>query len=745
MKALTSRDIPPADRDGIRLPRGWDDLSDAIPPEQKQQPLSAIRRLPARIKELCEARGIETIGGLVALPRAELLRQRDIGPKKILRTYREIVQQVFFRKVTGTNYPVIAGGVREDVSGPWDGLRDLLPPALAELPVSRAGLPSRMRKFAASRRIENLGELVRWTSEELLSTRGIGRVTVGASAEVVRELIERIERGESLEAEENLTAPFSLDEYDDFARLWRARLESLPNDVQRMVIAKRSGTNGTAETLAQIGAILGVTRERVRQIEARAIRRLDDDRRWVEALARRLESDRGGRVVPLSDLAADPFWSPLFSNPDLTEYVFRHFLGAFHTLARWNGGWVVADFGTTGLDRAFYDFLDALQPKFPFPRAVLAAQARRAGERAGKGCGRLFEERIEEHFLFDSTRRAVLGTGATKWDQIRAYLMDSPGPVPLSRLEALFGRMPTRPPDILLVRSGQLTLPAKIPGFEKWEKRLVPHCLEIMRERGPTLQWMADDLLDALREVTQVPDFVTPWLLAGMLRRSGQVVDLRRQRFALREAGSQNRVLLTPTLLEYVERAGRPVARSELREYLSQKTTFRELSFNLALTRLPLLPVDEKRVGLLDRDVPGGREAMVQAGHLLKAWLEERGEGLAYRKALTALQGASSRFEKWTPEMVAAVPRMYPDLCSNRSGIGLARWGEVRIPTRAHLVQAAVDEGRGEARISTVMERVKEVHGVELSRASLGSLAYQLGLRVEGDRLVAKVAMTGTN
>jgi hypothetical protein len=720
-------------------------LIDAIPPDRKQTPLALLRRLPARVKEFCEAKGIETIGELVSLGRAELLGQRDIGPKKILRTYREIVQFVFFGAVSGTHYHVFEGGGWDDGANRWDELRGTLPRVLAELPVSRAGLPTRMRKFAASRGIERIGELVEWTSEELLATRGIGRLTIRASADVVRRLIDRVESGEGLEGETALALSFSLDAYDDFGSLWNARLGALPNDVQRLVVTRRSGTSDSAETLAQIGTILGVTRERVRQIEARALRNLVDDSRWIEALARKLEVDRDGRVMPLSELAAIPFWAPLFSNPDLTEYVFRHFLGSHHALARWNGGWVVADLGTTGLDRAFYDFLDALQPKFPFPRTVLVAQARRAGERVAKGCGRLFEERSEEHFLFDSTRRAVLGTGATKWDQIRAYLMESPGPVPLSRIEGLFGRLPTRPPDILLVRSGQLTLPAKIPGFEKWERRLVPLCLQIMRERGPTLQWMADDLLEALREVTNVPGFVTPWLLAGMLRRSGKVVDLRRQRFALREAGSQNRVLFTPTLLEYVERAGRPVPRSELREYLSRKTTFRELSFNLALTRLPLLPVDAHRVGLLDRDVPGGREAMVQAGQLLKAWLEERGEGLAYRKALTALQEASIRFAAWTPEIVAAVPRMHVEFCSNRSGIGLARWGEVRIPTRAKLVQAVVDEGRGEARIAEVMERIREVHGVVPSRASLGSLAYQLGLRVEGDRLVARVAEARTN
>jgi len=158
----------------------------------------------------------------------------------------------------------------------------------------------------------------------------------------------------------------------------------------------------------------------------------------------------------------------------------------------------------------------------------------------------------------------------------------------------------------------------------------------------------------------------------------------------------------------------------------------------MALTRLPLLPVDEERVGLVDRDVPGGLEAIAEAAELLKNWLAERGEGMAFKKALEALRHASSRFADWTPEMVAAVPRLHVDFCSNRSGLGLAEWGEVRVPTRAMLVRSLVERGRGRARISEVVERIREVHGVETSRGSLGSLAHQLGLRVEGEWLVAR-------
>jgi|GEM_PF-1732762 len=737
MRALNTQIDPQGDEIDIRirLPRAWNELNQAIPAAIRERPLSCLRRLPAQVRRLCEAKGITTIGDLVALSQAQLLGYRQIGEGILQRTFQEIVQYTYFGALPEPAYLVLRDMRRRVQVARWDELRRMVPPEIAELPLSRVDLPTRMRKYAASRGLQSVGELVQRTSREMLSARNLGRRSLEVSAEAIWKLVEQKGgRYPGLAPE----PPFDLRPFADFAALWKTRLGSLQNETQRMVVARRSGMSGPPETLAEIGSVLGVSRERVRQVEAKGLEKLKADGRWIDALAKKLKADRGGRVLPTAELAKDPFWSPLFSNEAFADYVFRHFFADHHALVPWGPGWVVADPGVVGLERAFQDFVRAHARADALSKAALLARARTAGERVARGAGRLFAARLEEHFASAPLGRFLVGRSPTKWDQVRAYLLASPGPVPLSRLEALFGRLPTRPPDIILVRTGQLTVPERIPGFTTWEKRLVPLCIQIMRERGPTLQWMAEDLLAALRDVTEVPDFVTPWILACMLRRSGQVRDLKRQRFALREAPADERIHFTPTLVEYVERAGRPVPRAELRAYLSRMTTFRELSFNMALTRLPLLPVDSERIGLVDRDVPGGREAMAEAARLLRGWLEERGEGMAFPKALQALREASSRFADWTPEIVAAVPRLFVDLCSNRSGIGLAEWGEVRVPTRAKIVRSLVDRGNGRARISEVVERISEIFGVEASRASLGSLAYQLGLRVEGEWLVAR-------
>ena len=51
-------------------------------------------------------------------------------------------------------------------------------------------------------------------------------------------------------------------------------LNSIEHDREREIIARRFGLNGSRETLEQIGELLNITRERVRQIEAQALTRL---------------------------------------------------------------------------------------------------------------------------------------------------------------------------------------------------------------------------------------------------------------------------------------------------------------------------------------------------------------------------------------------------------------------------------------------------------------------------------------
>jgi len=92
-------------------------------------------------------------------------------------------------------------------------------------------------------------------------------------------------RGEIVPDDRALTTMQSIGEHDELAKEVADALQGLPAR-EREVLRLRYGLgDANAATLVEIGARLGVTRERARQIESQALRKLRGDRRLRRALA----------------------------------------------------------------------------------------------------------------------------------------------------------------------------------------------------------------------------------------------------------------------------------------------------------------------------------------------------------------------------------------------------------------------------------------------------------------------------
>lgn len=708
------------------------------------RPLDHLQ-LPTRLTNWARRMDVTTVREVVAFGRAGLLEQRNLGRTSVSAFNRILMAHgtgegldELHRVVTGSGpsaaqpssaEPAGVAAKREPRS--WDQLARWIPEAIAAQPVSRAHLPTRLANFCGRRGIETLGSLVAMRASELLDEKNLGRSSIVGGLAAVLELARRIEAIEG--AGEDSSPTVELDRFPTYEAVWHSMLSTLSFQA-RLILSRRSGVAAEAKTLGEIGELLGVTRERVRQLEKSALERLHHDL-LTEALATRLDTALAGRAAALEDVGEDAFWAPALGAPDRFRYLVERVLPGERRLVPWDGGWVVSPSPVDDADRAFAVFLALASERFPIALVELESEAHAAGEQEGPGFGELFVERLHEELILDRAETTVLGHGSSRIERIRAFLLDRKAPVRVGELAERFGRG-LLPEDIVYVEHGLATLPENIEGFALWQARLVPLCLRVMEERGPELQWMTADLLEALPELAQVPAFVTPHVLAGMLRRSKAFDDLGRMRFALPGTATEGRIQFVPTLVRVLDEAGEPLRRGVLRERLAAVTTFRDLTFALCLVRLPLLPVDAERVGLVDRDVPGGRAALERACELVEAELEERGRGLSFTQARAWLASVSDEYAPWTPEIVAAAARLSSELMSNRAGIGLSSWESVRVPTRSELLRQLVDEGEGEARVEDVIARYEEQGFESPKRGALSALAWKLNLKLDGDRIV---------
>ncbi|WP_219906740.1 DNA-directed RNA polymerase subunit alpha C-terminal domain-containing protein, partial [Enhygromyxa salina] len=621
----------------------------------------------------------------------------------------------------------------EDLEDPgWNQLAEVLPEHILAQGIEQLDPPTRMLTFCHREAIETVRELVARPEQEIREARGVGRTTLAGTLEQIVEFARRyptpahLDSGTSADPEQS----FDPDAFATVLELWEARLSHL-DERDAQVVLRRSGALRDAETLEAISATLGVTRERVRQLERRGLVRLRADPSWMSRLRAALAEARGDATyLWLSELEDDPFLQPLVDRPEFVRYLTRRVLPDDWQAYRWDRDdlLLTRERGREP-ELAYQGLAGALRDaSWPAPYSVfleLVGEQLRDDESDLRG---LFIQRAEATLVLDDADHPteVLHVGQSRSGRILAYMATRDGPVSVRELQQLFGRG-ALPDACLIVRRGHVALARHFPEFDLWERRLVPLARRIMEREGPDRQWMAHDLLDLAGEEVRLPDWITPWLLTSMLRRCGEVEDLGRQRFALEGGSPQARVHLLDAAVEILERAGGPISEAQLRERLSERVEVLDTTFNSLRTSLPVFPTGDGRLGLAARDLVGGLDAIQAAGEHLEVVLRQRGRGLSFHQALAELHALSPEHAQWSPKMVAVVARARPTIIANRSGIGLDAWDGVRIPTQPELMMNLLNEGEGVTRVSAYTRALRDLHGREPLRPHIAGIAHVVG------------------
>ncbi|HET9952935.1 MAG TPA: DNA-directed RNA polymerase subunit alpha C-terminal domain-containing protein, partial [Polyangiaceae bacterium] len=283
-------------------------------------------KLPTRAQNWAERQGIDTLRGLVAWDPEAFVKERNVGRRTVQET-RELLEARLGCSWESAHSALRQGLEPEPGSSPENEDVDAATEALtsggasgwAELArrltseqransLREIDLPARMRTFVEQEELTTLGELFRFRYEELRSRPNLGRKTLNDTLDAVRESLN-----------EQAAPP----QYTSFLQSWQAQLLAL-EPIPRMIVTRRAGMYGTRETLEDVGAMLGVTRERVRQIEAHVVDRLRERSPWTRVVAQKLaEAFGAARALPVALLAQDLWWAGIGEQPLLLEFVIR--------------------------------------------------------------------------------------------------------------------------------------------------------------------------------------------------------------------------------------------------------------------------------------------------------------------------------------------------------------------------------------------------------------------------------------
>ena len=686
--------------------------------------------LPTRMANAAVRLGLVTVGDLARRHPASLLLEKNLGRTSVAET------RAVLERAMGMRWEDAAAELADpdDDDTPtsvsldpaalgWEGLAVLLPEELKARAPSEAPLPLRLLSFAEARAIRTVGELVTVPRAELYAAPNLGRRTVADATAALLRLRDAYAEAGAVVATE-----------------WKRLLVGAIGKLalrERMVLTQRAGLVGPVPTLAELGESLGVTRERVRQLEASAVSELRANAPWTARLAQAIRALHPGLVLKLDDVGEAGAKLVTDVEADLApfRFVLEAVLGdSAGYVVELEGTPCLSSVGAADLEKKLARLERVCQALvFPLERGELEGRLAQAADLA-PGDVRVLLDFVRGELRFEGER--VTGYVERKTDAVVAFLRAASGPMRVAEVVAACGRM-RWPDEVVWLDRGLVTLPERIPDFHLWRARLGPLVARTIAEHGDARQWTTTELLPHLALVADLPEWMTAYALGSLLRDTKEVRYLGRNVVALAENEAIAREHIDELLEDELLKAGGPLDESDLRARVSARRGVNDLAWNMVRTREPFVLFEDGRVGLCPRDVPGGEAAMAEARDATAVWLEQRDEGAGVADTKLFHASLGEPIASWDTRLARSVLRHDGRFrFAQGGGLGLAAWGETRTKTQREALAELLEEGAGRVRVADVIAALPTASGEPSTRVKVGMLANQLGARLAGDYVV---------
>lgn len=513
------------------------------------------------------------------------------------------------------------------------------PPWLAERELASLELPVRADNVYRVSGIETVRDLGDWSPEKLLNQQNFGRKSL---RDTLQALTAALNDGPLRAA--------TVEALPDSSRLLTEVRKSLLSfsDRERDVLVRRLGFETPPETLQQVAEDYGITRERIRQIEARAIKKWIRDSSWDDILEQKISRLLIGRSFPLpvAGVEAIDAW---FEGVSSHRVFFRNLVQAICG------------------DRIHMVHIDGLYYFSLMTHEIWERTVSEASALLSSGAGQEWSEdyaRSLVHGLLPDTAKEF---GTLLWDKSSRFCHFSAGPDG-SRVLTSYGRGADQLVEAILAESdtplhyteiadranlrdernldtrrahsaaanvgflfarGTYGLARHIPLSDEQMSQVRTEAEDIVCSEAPGRQWHSSEILSEISERMDggfegLDKYVLDIALAGssMLRPLGKMTWIA----AGADTDDQSRIDVHQAVVAIVQAAGHPLSTSEIKERL---TAVRGVNEFFQISPIdPLIRVQPGMWGINDRDVPFSREEQRELVDRLADILDEKQSGL---------------------------------------------------------------------------------------------------------------------
>jgi hypothetical protein len=537
----------------------------------------------------------------------------------------------------------------------------------------------------------------------------------------------------------------------------RLEIASLPERAA-YILRRRMSLEAPAGTLQEIGDELGVTRERIRQVESKYIRRIAQGCTWPRLLCEKLHDLLADRTEPLPFQGLDildSWFEGIDHWPDTFAYILTAFGNQRFSLLQINNQTFISALSRDRWDSVLVDAYRVLESGVG--QGWTEEQARSFVGALLTGPGQELRAELwhavatSVHFAaLENGERILTGVGRGVEPIVEAVLAESDRPLHFNEIAQRASARTERTIDSsrahsaaasvgLLYGRGTYGLRKHFP-LDESEADLVISEVENLMENGPQdRQWHCFELCDMLEEVgVDFDGRLTPYVLNIALARSSACAYLGRLVWTLRRDRSlstAHRIDVRQAIVAILRKEGRPMTAAELRGRLARARGLPE-NFQIHPSG-PLIRLPEGRWGLLDRDtglLPAEEAALMDE---LAAVLARLGHGLHASEVGQALNSIPEIVEKVAnPVLLCALAKRSGRMkISPGQYIYLAAWQGPRRLTIGEGVEQVFSKAPDEGlTLAQVEEETTKAVGRPLSRETISSALQAFGARWDPER-----------
>jgi len=486
------------------------------------------------------------------------------------------------------------------------------PPWLASQELGNLDLTVRICNVFRRLSLKTVRDIGSLTVSDLLTFQNFGRTSIRQLADIFRRAL--------------LAGPRDADQemvLSSGERLLDAVRNSLAtcSERERDILVRRMGLERPVETLAEIGESYSITRERIRQIEAKVVDRLVRREVWDDVLASKLQVMLADREFPLPLIGAeaiDPWFTGVATHREAIRYLIANMCNAAVNIIEIDGieylsflsqdNWqeIVAtarQLLSSGVDKQWTE-----RDCQHYVKLLVPDEAREFGALlwniSSKWC----------HFAEDAGNRVLISYGRGVDQVVEAVLLESDEPLHYSEITTKAAARIGRELDERRVHNAAAEVGylfgsgmygmlkhLSVPRAE-WES-LAEEAAEIVEESTLDRQWHTSELIVALEgRGVWLPDGFDKYQLDIALKETRQLHTLGRMVWSRGSATADGvRVDIRQAVIAVLQNAGEPLSTAELRQrVVAVRGINQGMEFQV---RDPLIKLNSQLWALNDRDL----------------------------------------------------------------------------------------------------------------------------------------------